>query len=505
MAISVSGNVVTVNLNLGRLSIKGRNFNNTLIIGDSQIIGLSERIRSYTSLEGVTADFGTTTSEYAAASLYFQQVPQPVGLSIGRWVRLATSGTLIGSVLTAAQIAALATFAITTNSTIMTLTVDGSNLTITSGANVQPTNPTPAQFATFVATCITTNVATSGKLTFTWSGTRFVITSATVGNSSSIANIATPMYQALLATLGLDAASAVYVPGSAAETALQAITACADKTPNWYASAFAASVTPSDADYLSIASYINGLGTSRIFGLTLQDANILSSTVTNDLPSQLVALKYRRVLWQYSNSSTGNKNAVVSLLARATTIDFSAQNSTITLALKAEPGVVAEDLSQSQSNTVTVQKNGNVYEVFDNSAYGIWQGKMVSGEWIDEVVNLDWLVNQLQSAAFNALYTSPTKIPQTDAGANQIKNTLEAVCQSAVNNGIIGTGLVWNGNSFGQLTSGQVLASGFYIYIAPYSSQSQADREARLCPPIQIGVKLAGAIQAINITLNVNR
>ena len=44
-----------------------------------------------------------TAPEYRAALLYFQQTPQPSQLYIGRWAKAATSATLRGAVLSAAE------------------------------------------------------------------------------------------------------------------------------------------------------------------------------------------------------------------------------------------------------------------------------------------------------------------------------------------------------------------------------------------------------------------
>ena len=99
---------------------------------------------------------------------------------------------------------------------------------------------------------------------------------------------------------------------------------------------------------------------------------------------------------------------------------------------------------------------------------------------------------------------SPTKIPQTDAGANQLVAVANAICAQAVNNGLVAPGQ-WNSQGFGQLQYGQYLKTGYYIYIEPMALQDQSDREARIAPPMQIALKLAGAIQDVIITVNANR
>ena len=124
--------------------------------------------------------------------------------------------------------------------------------------------------------------------------------------------------------------------------------------------------------------------------------------------------------------------------------------------------------------------------------------------YFDEIHGLDWFQNAVQNECYNLLYTSSTKIPQTDAGSNQIVNTINAVCEEAVNNGLVAPG-VWNADGFGQLQRGDFLKSGYYIYAQPMAQQAQSEREQRKAPPIQVAIKLAGAIQEMDIIVNVNR
>ena len=129
---------------------------------------------------------------------------------------------------------------------------------------------------------------------------------------------------------------------------------------------------------------------------------------------------------------------------------------------------------------------------------------MCNGYFFDEVHGLDWLQNDLQTAVFNLLYTGTTKTPQTNPGINRIVATLESRLDQAVTNGLVAPGQ-WNGPEFGAITTGQFLTKGYYVYAPPVATQSQADREARKAPVIQIAVKLAGAVHFVDVIVNVNR
>jgi hypothetical protein len=87
---------------------------------------------------------------------------------------------------------------------------------------------------------------------------------------------------------------------------------------------------------------------------------------------------------------------------------------------------------------------------------------------------------------------------------NQLTNAISGVCDESVNNGLVAPG-TWNADAFGELESGQYLKTGYYIYAQPIALQAQSDRDSRVAPPIQVAVKLAGAIQELDVLVDVNR
>jgi Protein of unknown function (DUF3383) len=234
--------------------------------------------------------------------------------------------------------------------------------------------------------------------------------------------------------------------------------------------------------------------------VTTQDTSTLDATNSSDLASQLKALGYKRTFTQYSTSSA---YAVASIFGRAFTVDFQGSNTTLTIKFKQEPGVAAENLTSSQSAALA-KKNCNVFVAYNNDTNIIQEGVMVNGYFFDEVHGTDWLQNDVQTAVYNLLYTSTTKIPQTDAGVNIILATISQRLDQAVRNGLVAPG-VWNAAGFGSLNQGDTLAKGYYVYAPAVATQSQADREARKAPVIQAAIKLAGAVHFVNCIINVNR
>ncbi|APM34585.1 DUF3383 family protein [Klebsiella michiganensis] len=285
----------------------------------------------------------------------------------------------------------------------------------------------------------------------------------------------------------------------AVETLLQAVNASLQYT-NWYGLAIADSADLVEADVISVAAAIEASSLSRILAVTTDDVNVLVAGNTDNIGYKLKAAGYGRTFWQYSSSS---KYAAISAFGRAFTVNFTGNNTTITLKFKTEPGVTYETLTTTQAAAID-SINGNVYVYYANDTAIIQQGVMANGDFFDERHGLDWLQNYVQTNLYNLLYTSATKIPQTDAGVTRLMTNVEASLDQAVNNGLVAPG-VWNGGPIGQIESGDTLTKGYYVYADSVDNQAQSDREARKSPVIQAALKLAGAIHYGDVQINVVR
>lgn len=484
------GRLVRVSVNLAPLAAARRGFGTLLIAGDSNVINGSERIRSYVDLESVATDFGTSAPEYLAASLYFGQSPRPQQLMIGRWLRTATAGLLSGGILTVAE-QALSNWTAIANGSFK-ITIDGSEKTVT-GLNFSAVTNLNG-----VASAINA-VLTGG--TVAWDGSRFTVTSSTTGATSTVGYaVAASSGTNVSGLLKLTSSTALApVNGFAAETPVECVAAMANQSGQWYGFSFAASSMPTASELVAVAAFIEGASISRIFGVTETDTRVLDATYTADLATQMKDLGYKRTCVQFS----ANPYAICSMIGRAFSVNFSANRSTITLMYKQEPGVVAALLTETQAQTLKA-KRCNVFVQYMNDTAIIQYGVMSGNAYFDEIHGLDWFSDALQTAEYNLLYQSKTKIPQTDAGQNQLVNTAAGVCAEAINNGLIAPGQ-WNADGFGQLSRGDFLAEGFYIYTQPMAAQDQSIREQRIAPPIQIALKLAGAIHEIDCIVDVNR
>jgi hypothetical protein len=490
--LSVSG-VVNVDVLISPLAAAYKNFGIPVLVSDEEVIDVGERVRFYRNIDEVIEEFGGSGPAYDAAVLHFSQLPRPDALYIGRWARTPSKAILHGGVLDVADLDMATWTSITTGS--MTITVDGTLKTLTS------LNFSTATNLNQVATIIQ---AGSTGFTVRWDAAyeRFDIISNSTGTSSTIS------YGAAAGS-GTDISSKAKlrtgqanapINGVVAETALAAVQAVADRSGDWYAVAITAATMPSDNDLVDISAYIEGTERNRLHIITTQASAALDPLSALDIGSRLKALKYMRSYVQYSST---HKFAAVSAFARAATVDFESNRSTITLKFKQLPGVGVDILTETQSK-VLKSKNINVFVQYDNGSAILQEGVMSNGFWFDEVHGGDWLANALQTDEWNVLYQSQTKIPQTDEGIHQLVASAEGVCERAVNNGFLASG-TWTGGQIGILLPGMTLSRGYYVYAPPVASQAPADREARKAPTIQIACKLAGAVHFANLVVSLNR
>lgn len=287
--------------------------------------------------------------------------------------------------------------------------------------------------------------------------------------------------------------------GGSAESLVQAVNACLQYT-NWYGLGIADSETITDVDWLSVAQAIEASSLSRILAITTAAPTVLDPASTTDLASKLKAASLSRTFVQYSTSTP---YAALSAFGRAFTVNFNGSNTTLTLKFKQEPGVTYETLTLNQASALDA-KNCNVFVYYQNDTAIMQQGVMANGDFFDERHGLDWLQSYVQTNLYNLLYTSTSKIPQTDAGVTSLLANVEQSMAQSVTNGLCAAG-IWNGGDIGELSAGEMLTKGYYVYAQPLSAQAQSDREARKAPLIQVACKLAGAVHYADVQINVVR
>jgi hypothetical protein len=491
IALPISG-VVNVGVVLSSSGAQAQNTTTLLALTPSVLLDLVTRIASFPTLAAVGTFFGTEGPEFSVAQLWFAQSPQPTSIEFGRWAQTAAAGLLVGAPLTPTE-ELIANFSGIADGGF-SVSIDGAGV-----VHVGTIVLTGVQNLNAVATAINAELVGA---TCSWNGINFVFTSATTGANSAVSFLTAPAAGPtdISGLLGCtQATQGSYLShGQIAETALAAVTLFDNQYgEQWYALTLPTGV---DADNLAVGPFVEGTTNKHFLWVTSQDANCLLPTSTTDIAFKLAALNLTHTAVQYSST---NPYAIVSAAARILTVDYTANASAITLNLKQEPLVAAENLSQTQYNAL-IAKNCNVFVVRGRGTTVFQPGTTCStNQFIDTIIGVDNLAIDVQLAIFDELDTTPTKVAQTDAGMHQLITAVEAVLIQYVSDGLVAPG-TWTQAGFGALNEGDFMEKGYYLFAPPVSTQLPAPRAARIAVPIQIAVKLAGAIQQVSATIFVN-
>lgn len=494
--LSVS-DVIALTITLTPAGAQPRNFGATMIIGGSGVISVTQRLRSYNSIEALGLDFASNTPEFLAGEDFFDANPQPSFVYVGAWAKTATPGIIQGGVLAPSQ-QLLSNFTSIANGSLSAL-IGGAAMALT-GLNFT----TAANLNAVAGVVQAAITAASLTHTFVWNASQnyFELTSSETGTAGTVAYPSVPGAGTNVADLlGLTlATNAILVQGALAESPLAAVQALANLTNDFYMFGFAdTSIT--DQQHEAIAAYIQAASISRVYGITTQAAAAIDPTQTSDLGSFLKEQGYGRTVGQYSSTSP---YAIFAFFGRNASINYSTgSNVAITMKFQTEPGVAAETLTETAAATL-ISKNWNVFVNYQNGVPIVQNGVMFNGDFFDVRQGCDALQNQAQTDLFNAFVQAGSKIPQTDSGMNVLTTTLANTLTQWVANGVLAPG-IWNAPGFGVLQQGQMLTKGFYIYAPSINSQSEAVRQTRAAPMMQVACKLAGAIHSASVAISVNQ
>lgn len=459
--------VVDAYYNLGAISAPRKGFNLGAIMGTSTVIPSATRGVVFDSVDDmISYGFSLTDSEVKAAQVYFAAESKPSSVYIFRWVNEATyaTNTYNGPI---------------SDGNIVVIGDD--SYTIGDGTSGTTTVEDLVMAATTAGATTASSTENSLYLVFT------ADSAGATGEATSLS---------VTKGTGEDISEVISKAGEDAETALEAVQKAREKNNEWYA--LGSSIELEDSVILEIAAYIESTTNSypSTYFANSSDYDVFNSE--SSLFSTLKGLKYTRTIGTASSQPYTHIGAMG--YAMGQTRDTA--NSSYTLGLKGIPGTLADNLTSTQVANVE-NNNGNVY-INRGSYYDMYEmGKVFSGAWYDEIIQLDKLCNNIQLDITDLLYSSP-KIPQTNAGMARILATLETRCQEAVKIGFAAPGQ-WNGSEILNLQTGDYLATGYLIQSESFESQSQADRDARKAPYIYIALKLAGAIQSVVIQVDVNR
>ncbi len=197
----------------------------------------------------------------------------------------------------------------------------------------------------------------------------------------------------------------------------------------------------------------------------------------------------------------GTLSDCAAVMGTAMGLELSHTGSAFALCYKTVNGIQPADLTQTQVDSVKA-KNGNVYIARGYTHFLLENGTMANGQRYDEVLYIDKIGADLQNAAVTLLAENPDKLPQTDDSTAQFINRFSSVLMGYADRGILASAL-WRGTDIGPVRNGEVIENGFMLWADSYDDQTDADRAAHKAVPVQCALCLAGSIESIVITVNV--
>lgn len=209
-------------------------------------------------------------------------------------------------------------------------------------------------------------------------------------------------------------------------------------------------------------------------------------------------------LLAYSDDAETGKVAIATYASIASSVNYNGSNTMNTMNLKTLTGITGDSglndtyVLAAKTNGVDIYANtGGLSVVYSNDNNG----------YTDDIKGQLWLKKALEVAGFNYLRQVNTKIPQTEEAMTGLRNAYAQIAEKGITNGFIGAG-VWNGSyPFGDSEdfAANIAEKGYYIYSLPIAQQTQAEREARKAPVVQLAVKCAGAIHFSDVIVNIQR
>lgn len=324
------------------------------------------------------------------------------------------------------------------------------------------------------------------------------------GTSSLTAKMATAVFQQAPNILSNSGSLIIALKETAGETQAEAfarlkgqVLFCGFMTTDTVANDIDA-ITPT-SDGANLADLVNAENNKINFVVSNDYSDVSGIFTTIKDATQ----KKTRCLFYGGDTEADAKVMMAAYASKAMSTIFEASLTTQTMHLKPLTGIVADPVLDQTKLNACINAGVDTYVSIEGVACVFSTG---ANGFFDEVFNELWFVNAIQVAGFNYLRQTNTKIPQTEAGMTGLKTVYADVCVRGVTNGFIAAGSWKLPDTFGNpdIFRKNIETSGFYVYSLPVSEQSQADREDRKAPLVQIAIKTAGAIHSTNVMIYVN-
>jgi len=351
--------LISITASVAAAPTQAQNTQSLLILVDDPTIDVVTRIQSFNSADAVALQCGANSAAAAAVEPWFDQVPQPTSVLLGRWAQAASHGTLFGAPLSAAE-QVIATW---------TAIIDGGlSIAVDAGAAENLTNLNFSAAANMNGVAAVIGAVLTGA-TIQWDNInqRFVVTSNSTGATSQVAFATAPTgggVTDISAMLGLRSTSsgAYQAAGIAAETALAAVTLFDEQfAQQWYGLAIAGAA---DTDHLAVAPFLAGSINKHFYWTSTQEAGVLVAATTTDIAYTMKQANVGNVAVQYNGASA---YSALSLAGLMQTVNYGGKNTVRPAMYGQEPGITPDNLPSPQMASV-IAKNANAFVGYTNGS-----------------------------------------------------------------------------------------------------------------------------------------
>jgi len=474
-----------------------------LFLTKDATIPIQERVRNYTSFDGVKEDFDVDSSPYKAGRIHFSAEPYPKNFMVGRWSESQNELAVINGGLMPALIddfvaITSGSFKIRANQVPEYTDQPVTEYEITgldfSGASDFADVETIIEAALTtalspVADDVTVSLADSGsKIELSVEDETKILAISFLEEASTGTDISS------LLSMTIELGESVHY-STVAETVEEALDCIVDRDPSF--TFICEDIDISDTETVEdISSWCQA---SRVYMLSTSSVALAFLSKTPDTTfDKLLKREPSNTFGTFSRTADYKH---VAAAARLSSVNFSQSNSLITMMYKILQGTLTDDYTSTEAKNI-LEQGANFYS--RRSGVAMYESGQTFNPnyWIDTKYWMIWFENACLAAVFNVLYQSP-KLAQTEGGMAVIKQALELVCDEGARNGGIAAGQLSPAltNDI-QLVTGSAkfdgfLDKGYLIYSEPIALQNQSDRNSRKAPPVKVWLKGAGAIQYV--------
>jgi hypothetical protein len=480
-------NVINVTITNTPLGLTEKNVNSLAIFtNDTPTNG--ETYGIYINVTQVAENYGTTTDTYKMATNIFAQIPNILSGN-GRLVIIPMLAAVDATHGTFSQNAISANLAGILSVSDGSVDVDLDGVT-TSYTGLDFTNGTTWNDVASVLDSVIQD-ATVTSLT-----NGILITSKKVGDSSDVDIASNATGTDLYGASYLNGATGVVTSG--ADSSGETIQACINRTSGLVGYVpIISTVDIEDDAIVTAAAAVQALD-NMLYVPRAQTTDVagLATTIKNASDDKT------RVL-VYTESLVDAKLMAAAYAGRAHSVYMTGSNTAQTMNLKSLTNVTPDTGISQTLYTAAKTAGADLYVSYDGVPSVLSTG---GNDFFDNVYMDLALKFYLETAGFNYLRQTNTKVPQTESGMNGLKEAYRKICRQFVTNGYVAPGSWTSSETFGdpETFTKNITNNGFYIYSQPIAQQSSTEREAREAPLVQIAIKRAGAIHTSDVIVNVN-